>query len=155
MLHGDVCLGIKEVLNRLIERLHDSLLCGVLKLLDGREAEFIDEVFPGSSDSLCIGVCASRFKYLLRVQASKPRPHGVECKDVLLPAVLCSVVREMVEKETDLRIPRWCTLSASSTSSLPRYHFQEDLAWVLEWGDSPKTITKDLPALRLYLHFPA
>ena len=65
------------------------------------------------------------------------------------------MVREMVEKETDLRIPRWYTSSASSTASLPKYHFREDLAWFLEQVDSPKTITKDLLALRLYLHFPA
>lgn len=31
----------------------------------------------------------------------------LSAKNVLLPAVLCSVVQEMVEKETDLRNPRW------------------------------------------------
>ena len=33
--------------------------------LDGGEAEFVNEVFPGSSDSLSIGVCNSHFKNLL------------------------------------------------------------------------------------------
>ena len=76
-------------------------------------------------------------------------------KNALLPAVQCSVVWEMVEREAILRMPRLCTLSASSSALLPRYHFREDLASVLERRDSPKTIANDLPVLKLYRHFPA
>ena len=75
-------------------------------------------------------------------------------KNALLPAVLCSVMRDMVE-ETDRGIPRWCTSSASCTFSLSRYHSRKDLARVLERGDSPKTMIKDLLVFRLYRNFPA
>ena len=33
--------------------------------MDGGKVEFVNEVFPGSSDSLCIGACNSQFKNLL------------------------------------------------------------------------------------------
>ena len=78
-------------------------------------------------------------------------PTALSAKNALLPAVLRSVVCDKVE-ETDQKIPRWCTSSASCTFSLPRCHSRKDLAQVLEQGDS---MMKDLLAFRLYRHFPA
>ena len=55
-------------------------------------------------------------------------PTVLSAKNALLPAVLRSVVRDMVEKETDRRITRWCISSAFCTFSLPRCHSRKDLA---------------------------
>ena len=61
---GDVCLDIKETLNRVFPGFL-AVECSE-KLLDREEAELIDKIFSGGSDSLCIGVCDSHLKYLLR-----------------------------------------------------------------------------------------
>ena len=59
MLHGDVYgFGYQASPEFLVVWCFEGLL-------DRGETEFINDIFPGSSDSLCIRVCDFHFKYLL------------------------------------------------------------------------------------------
>ena len=78
-------------------------------------------------------------------------PTALSVKNALLPTVLRSVVHDMVEKETDRRIPHLLLAFSHSLDAIP----VRILLGFLNEGDSPKTMMNDILAFKLYLYFPA
>ena len=75
-------------------------------------------------------------------------PTAFNAKKALLPDEQRSVVRRTEDGETVWRIPKWCWESHSGMREPPTNHFRSSRFLLLETGDSPKTSTADLAALK-------